>query len=216
MIHLFPRSSSFFTLIASLSCFLGIASDLAAQEKVRRVVFLGDSITAGYGLKKSEAYPAIIEKLAKADGHQIQVINAGLSGDTTSGGVRRIAVLARQPIDLLVIALGGNDGLRGIPAKVSGNNLANIVDIVRRKQPDTKILLAGMQMPENMGKTYTDAFRKVFGEVAKEKQVATLPFLLEGVAADKTLNLPDGIHPNAKGQAIVARHVYQALLPLLK
>ncbi|MBK1853987.1 arylesterase [Verrucomicrobiaceae bacterium 5K15] len=216
MIHLFPRSSFIFALMMTLSCIFALTSRSQADEQAQRVVFLGDSITAGYGLKKSEAYPAIIEKLAKADGHNIKVINAGLSGDTTSGGMRRIAVLARQPIDLLVIALGGNDGLRGIPATVSGNNLRTIVDIVRKKQPEVKILLTGMQMPENMGEAYTESFRKVFGEVAAEKKVATLPFLLEGVAADKELNLPDGIHPNAKGQAIVASHVYKAMLPLLK
>lgn len=212
MIHLFPRSSFFFALILCLFT----ACNIQAQDQASRVVFLGDSITAGYGLKKSEAYPAIIQKLAKADGHTIKIINAGLSGDTTSGGVRRIKVLAKQPIDLLVIALGGNDGLRGIPAKVSGKNLETIIDLVRKKQPDVKILLTGMQMPENMGKAYTESFREVFGEIATRKKVTTLPFLLEGVAADKNLNLPDGIHPNVKGQAIVAAHVYKAMLPLLK
>ncbi|BDS07908.1 hypothetical protein NT6N_29480 [Oceaniferula spumae] len=216
MIHLFPRSSLFFALITGLVLGLASVITVQAQDQATRVVFLGDSITAGYGLKKSEAYPAIIQKLAKADGHDIKVINAGLSGDTTSGGVRRIAVLAKQPIDLLVIALGGNDGLRGIPAKVSGENLASIIDIVRKKHPKAQILLTGMQMPENMGKNYTESFRKVFGEVAAQKNVTTLPFLLEGVAADKNLNLPDGIHPNVKGQAIVAAHVYKAVLPLLK
>jgi len=192
------------------------ACHIQAQDPASRVVFLGDSITAGYGLKKTEAYPAIIQKLAEADGHKIKVINAGLSGDTTSGGVRRIKVLAKQPIEILVIALGGNDGLRGIPAKVSGKNLEKIIDLVRAKQPNVKILLAGMQMPENMGKEYTESFREVFGDVATRKKVVTLPFLLEGVAADKNLNLPDGIHPNIKGQKIVAAHVYKALLPLLK
>lgn len=189
-----------------------------AEEKSStiRVVFLGDSITAGYGLKKEEAYPAIIKNLAAKDGHTLDVTNAGLSGDTTRGGLRRIKVLARQPIDILVIALGGNDGLRGLQPKVSGANLAGIIDTVRKKQPEVKILLAGMQMPENMGKDYTAEFRKEFSDVATRKKVTSLPFLLEGVAADKNLNLPDGIHPNKKGQEIVAAHVYQALLPLLK
>ena len=186
------------------------------EEVPKRVVFLGDSITAGYGLKKEEAYPAIIHKLAKADGHQLKVINAGLSGDTTSGGLRRIRVLARQPIDILVIALGGNDGLRGIDPKVSQTNIEGIIDVVQTKHPDAKIIVAGMQMPDNMGKEYINAFRKVFADVAAKKKVSALPFLLEGVAADKALNLPDGIHPNTKGQTIVAAHVYKALIPLLK
>ncbi len=144
------------------------------------------------------------------------MINAGLSGDTTSGGLRRIRVLARQPIDILVIALGGNDGLRGIDPKVSQTNIEGIIDVVQTKHPDAKIIVAGMQMPDNMGKEYINAFRKVFADVAAKKKVLALPFLLEGVAADKALNLPDGIHPNTKGQTIVAAHVYKALIPLLK
>lgn len=185
-------------------------------REIKKIVFLGDSITAGYGLEKEEAYPAVISQLAAADGKKIQIVNAGLSGDTTSGGLRRIRVIARQPLDILVIALGGNDGLRGIAPKVSQVNLERIIDVVREKQPDARILVAGMQMPDNMGKEYIDAFRKVFADVAQKKNVLALPFLLEGVAADKSLNLPDGIHPNAKGQAIVAAHVYKALAPLLK
>ncbi|MFK7910938.1 MAG: arylesterase [Akkermansiaceae bacterium] len=188
----------------------------AAEQTPKKIVFLGDSITAGYGLKKEEAYPALIQKLAQADGHDIQIINAGLSGDTTSGGLRRIRVLARKSIDVLVIALGGNDGLRGIPPKASQKNLESIIDIVQQKQPDTKIIIAGMQMPDNMGEDYTDAFQKIFASLAKRKKVHHLNFLLEGVAAEKSLNLPDGIHPNAKGQTVVAKHVYKALAPLLK
>ena len=187
----------------------------AEKEQKQRIVFLGDSITAGYGLKKEQAYPALIEKLAEADGHQIQVINAGLSGDTTRGGLRRIAVLARHPIDLLVIALGGNDGLRGISPQVSQNNLEAIIDTAQKAHPQIQILLVGMQMPENMGQHYTRAFRNMFTATAAKKQVSILPFLLEGVAANKDLNFPDGIHPNAKGQTIVANHVYQALSKML-
>lgn len=215
MIHLFLHPSSIFAAIFSL-CLLVVSTPSTHGQSTKKIVFLGDSITAGYGLKKEKAYPAIIKKLAMADGHQLQVINAGLSGDTTRGGLRRIAVLAKRPIDILVIALGGNDGLRGIAPKVSQTNLEAIIDVVRKTQPDTKILVAGMQMPENMGKDYTDAFRKVFAEVASNKKAHALPFLLEGVAANKSLNLSDGIHPNVKGQAIVAAHVYKALLPLLK
>ncbi len=216
MIHLFFKSSFIFITIVALCLVIVNQSHAEENDSTTRVVFLGDSITAGYGLKKEEAYPTILQKLATKDGHILKVINAGLSGDTTRGGLRRINVLARQPIDILVIALGGNDGLRGIQPKVSGSNLEGIIDTVRKKQPKVKILLAGMQMPENMGENYTAEFRKEFAEVAERKKVASLPFLLEGVAADKNLNLPDGIHPNQKGQEIVAAHVYQALLPLLR
>ena len=215
MIHLFSKPSSFFQLILFLGA-LVVSTSLASGQNPKKIVFLGDSITAGYGLKKEAAYPALIGKLAKADGHNIQVINAGLSGDTTSGGLRRIRVLARQPMELLVIALGGNDGLRGIPAKATQSNLESIIDIVQKKHPQTKIIITGMQMPDNMGKEYTNAFQNIFKAVADKKSVHHLEFLLEGVAAKKTLNLADGIHPNTKGQAVVAAHVYKALAPLLK
>lgn len=181
-----------------------------------RVVILGDSLTSGYGLQKEQAYPALLEKLAEADGLDIEVVNAGLTGDTTRGGLRRIKVLSRRPIDVLVVALGGNDGLRGLQPEVSQSNLEQIIDHVRKSQPKVKILIAGMQMPENMGKEYTAAFQKMFAAAAKKKEVELLPFILEGVATNKEFNFPDGVHPNAKGQAVVAQHVYQALKPLLK
>ena len=208
MIHAFTHSSSYIPLLLAAWLSLSLVSESHGQE---RVVVLGDSITAGYGLKKEEAYPALLEKRAVAEGYKIEVVNAGLSGDTTRGGLRRIAVLARRPIDILVIALGGNDGLRGIAPAVSQKNLEQIIDRARKAQPQMKILLVGMQMPENMGVDYTRAFQKMFAAVGLSKKVDVLPFLLEGVATDKKLNLPDGIHPNAQGQARVADHVYKTL-----
>lgn len=214
MIHAFTHSSSYIPVLLSACLSLCFVSKAPGQE---RVLVLGDSITAGYGLKKEEAYPALIEKMALADGYQIEVVNAGLSGDTTRGGVRRIAVLARRPMDVLVIALGGNDGLRGIAPEVSQENLEQIIDRARKAHPEIKILLIGMQMPENMGVKYTEAFQKMFVGVGVLKKVEVLPFLLEGVAMKKDLNLPDGIHPNAQGQEMVAAHVYKTLkLMLLK
>ena len=208
MIHAFTHPSSYIPVLLSAWLSLCFVSGIHGQE---RVLVLGDSITAGYGLKKEEAYPALMEKRAIAEGHKIKVVNAGLSGDTTRGGVRRIAVLARRPIDILVIALGGNDGLRGIAPEVSQKNLEQMIDRARKAQPQIKILVVGMQMPENMGASYTQAFQKMFAAVGVSKNVEVLPFLLEGVATDKNLNLPDGIHPNAQGQAIVAAHVYKTL-----
>lgn len=195
-------------------CFFSLSH--GQDQRQEHVVVLGDSITAGFGLQKDQAYPAQLEKLALADGRKIKVLNAGLSGDTTSGGVRRIAVLIRRPMDVLVIALGGNDGLRGIDPKVSQLNLEKIIDQARGAHPQVKILLVGMQMPENMGKDYTQAFQKMFAEFELKKSVKVLPFLLEGVATRNDLNLPDGIHPNTKGQEVVAKHVYQALIPMLR
>ncbi len=214
MIHLFPKSSSFLNVILLLCVIL--LSEQSQGETRKRVVFLGDSVTAGYGLKKEEAYPALVQAMAAKDGYNILAINAGLSGDTTSGGLRRIRVLAKKPIHILIIALGGNDGLRGLPPTSSEKNIKAIVDIVQKQSPETKIMIAGMQMPENMGEEYREAFQKIFPTTAKDKKVHLLPFLLEGVAADKSLNLPDLIHPNAQGQKIMAKHVYQALAPLLK
>ena len=215
MIHLFAKPSPVFLTIFTLFSLASITFG-QDQQTPKKIVFLGDSITAGYGLKKEEAYPALIKKLAMDDGHDVEIVNAGLSGDTTSGGLRRIRVLAKKPMDVLLIALGGNDGLRGIPPQASQKNLEAIVDSVRKNQPKVQIIIAGMQMPDNMGKEYTDAFRKIFSAVATQKEATLLPFLLEGVAAEKTLNLPDGIHPNTKGQVIVAAHVYKTIAPLVK
>lgn len=212
MIHCFPRPSSVIAVIFML-CWQMFASASAAEPV--RVVVLGDSITSGFGLEKNEAYPALVEKLARADGHELQVVNAGLSGDTTRGGLRRIKVLVRKPMDVLVIALGGNDGLRGIEPEVTRANLAAIIEQARKACPKVRILLAGMQMPDNMGEEYTRAFKKIFPTVAKEKQVAYLPFLLEGVATVKELNLADGIHPNRSGHRILAKHVYRFLREVL-
>lgn len=215
----------FIVYLLTVSPFMpAIAPCCQAADKAKssthkpRIVFLGDSITAGYGLKKEQAYPSLIGKLAEAESPPLQlaITNAGLSGDTTRGGLRRVAVLMKKPMDLLVIALGGNDGLRGLQPEVSQANLEAIIDLARKTQPKIKILLVGMQMPENMGASYIAAFEKMYPAIAKKKGVELLPFLLEGVAGDSSLNLADQIHPNAQGQVIIADHVYKALQPQLK
>jgi len=198
----------------SFSTPLVLAVDGQTDES-KRIVFIGDSITAGYGLKKEQAYPKLIEDLALAKKIPLTSVNAGLSGDTTSGGLRRLAILLNKPADVFVIALGGNDGLRGLPPKVSGANLSAMIDLIQKQQPSAQILLIGMQMPQNMGKEYTEQFRKTFAKVAKSKNVAHLPFLLEGVAGKVEFNLPDRIHPNAEGQKAVAQHVFTALQAML-
>ncbi|MEJ6572129.1 MAG: GDSL-type esterase/lipase family protein, partial [Akkermansiaceae bacterium] len=153
MIHAFLRTSCFFTAMLSFITLLLLAVDVPAVEAnvSKRIVFIGDSITAGYGLKKEQAYPKLIESLAMAKKIQVTIVNAGLSGDTTSGGLRRLRILIKKPADVFVIALGGNDGLRGLPPKVSGANLSAMVDLIQKQQPSAKILLIGMQMPQNMG-----------------------------------------------------------------
>lgn len=216
MIHAFLPTSSFFPVILCALLWMTSGTTAFADQNNQRIVFLGDSITAGYGLKKEQAYPKLIETLAAAQGIPITSVNAGLSGDTTRGGLRRLKILVKKPVDICVIALGGNDGLRGIPPEVSQANLTAMVDLIRKAQPNAKVLVAGMQMPNNMGENYTQAFRKIFATVAKEKKTAHLPFLLEGIAGSAEHNLPDRIHPNAKGQTVIAQHVFKALLPLLK
>ena len=195
-------------------CF--VAPSLRAAE-VKTIVFLGDSLTAGYGLDDpaSQAYPALIQNKIDAAHLPYRVVNAGLSGDTTAGGVRRIDWILRQPVDILVLALGGNDGLRGLAPTLSQANLQAIIDRVREKNPRAQLVLAGMQMPVSMGEGYAAAFRAMYPALAEKNRAALVPFLLEGVGAQPELNQPDLIHPTAAGQKIVAENVWKILRPLL-
>jgi len=182
----------------------------------KRIVVLGDSITAGYGLDPQEAYPALLQKKIDAAGLPYTVSNAGVSGDTTAGGLRRINwALGQQGADVLVVALGGNDGLRGISPKQTEENLAGIIDKARAKQPAIQVVVAGMEMPGNMGAEFTAQFKEVFPKVAKEKKAALVPFLLEGVGGVPELNQDDSIHPTPKGQEKVAETVWRVLGPLV-
>ncbi|HET7536599.1 MAG TPA: arylesterase [Candidatus Didemnitutus sp.] len=193
---------------------LGFAcAGFAAENKT--ILFYGDSITAGYGLDPDEAYPALIQK--KIDDAKLpwRVVNAGLSGETTAGGLRRLDWILRQKVDVFVIELGGNDGLRGIAVDVTRANLSTLIERVRAKYPDAKVVLAGMQMPLNMGDEYTRAFAAIYPDVARKEQVVLIPFLLEGVGGIPELNQADGIHPTAAGHAKVAENVWKVLLPLL-
>ncbi len=177
------------------------------------VIFLGDSLTAGYGLDPEQAFPALVEKRLIEAGHSVRVVNAGVSGDTTAGGLARLDWLLRQEPDVLVVGLGANDGLRGIELDSSESNLRQILQRVLAK--DMHVLLAGMLLPPNYGQDYTDRFAEIYPRLASELDVPLLPFLLAGVAARPGLNLPDGIHPNAEGQKIVAETVYRQVEPLV-
>lgn len=187
----------------------------AKDKTKRKIVFLGDSITAGYGLEKSEAYPALIAELAKKQGLDWTCVNAGLSGDTTNGGVRRSKLLVKRPLDLIIVALGGNDGLRGISPDVTEKNLLAIIDSVRTAQPKAKIILAGIEVPENMGTEYQEAFLATFQEVTKKTKVNFYPSLIDGIAGDPTYNQADEIHPNQEGQKVIAKKLFKKILPLL-
>ena len=200
-------------LAAILLVFAG--NTAKANDTKKRIVILGDSITAGYGLNLSQAYPALIQqKIAKAKLPFI-VVNACVSGDTSAGGLRRVTWALSKGADILVVALGGNDGLRGIPPDETKKNLIGIVKKARIKNPEIKTLIAGMQMPDNMGPEFTERFKKLFPQTAKATKSRLIPFLIEGVGGDENLNQSDGIHPTAEGQKIVAENVWKILLPEL-
>lgn len=179
------------------------------------MVVLGDSLAAGYGLDRTEAFPALLQRKINTAGLKFQVVNAGVSGDTSAGGLRRLDWLLKRPVDVLVLELGGNDGLRGLSAAAMKNNLQGIIERTRAKFPAVQIVLAGMKMPANFGE-YAGQFERVYPDLAKEQNVALVPFLLEGVGGRPELNLPDRIHPTAEGQKIVAENVWQVLKPLLE
>lgn len=178
------------------------------------LVFLGDSLTAGLGLAKEQAFPALIEERLRAAHRPWKVVNAGVSGDTTAGAAARLDWVYKQKADVLFVCLGANDGLRGIPVAETERNLRLILD--RAQREGSRVVLAGVQLPENYGPDYRSAFARIFPRLAKEYRVPLLPFILEGVAMDPRLNQADGIHPNAEGARIVADHVWATLEPTLR
>lgn len=183
-----------------------------ANAGKKRVLILGDSITAGYGLDPEQSFPALLQKKIDAAALPFEIKNAGLSGDTTAGGLRRIDwVLGADGADVLLVALGGNDGLRGIPPEQMSKNLVGIIDKARAKNPSIKVVIAGMQMPANFGVAFTSGFKAVFPKVAREKKTELVDFLLAGVGGNPSLNQPDLIHPTAEGQQVVAETVWKVL-----
>jgi acyl-CoA thioesterase-1 len=197
------------------------ARDTVSQQsplssKKKNIVFFGNSLTAGYGLDPSEAFPALIQSRIDSLHLPFQVVNAGLSGETSAGGKTRIDWILRQPLEIFVLELGGNDGLRGIPASDTYNNLQAIIDKVKSRCPAAKIILAGMQIPPSMGNQYAGEFRDIFPQLAKRNKVYLVPFLLEGVGGVPQLNQADGIHPTAQGDLIVAENVWKVLRAILQ
>lgn len=180
------------------------------------VLFLGTSLTAGLGLSESQAYPALIQHKVDSAGIPLRVVNAGLSGETTAGGLRRLDWLLRQPVAVLVLELGANDALRGQDLEATRQNLQAIIDRTRAAHPSASIVIAGMQAPPNLGSRYTTTFRDLFPDLARRNHAALVPFLLEGVAGVPRLNQGDGIHPTAEGDSIVAENVWKVLGPILQ
>jgi acyl-CoA thioesterase-1 len=189
--------------------------DNVTLPKMKTIVFFGNSLTAGYGLSPSQAFPAIIQKKIDSLGLPYQVVNAGVSGETSSGGNTRIDWILRQPVDVFVLELGANDGLRGIPLTDTKKSLQSIIDKVKSKFPATKFVLAGMQVPPNMGQKYSTEFRNIYTDLATKNTMTLIPFLLEGVGGEARLNQEDGIHPTAEGHKIVAENIWRQLVKLL-
>ena len=181
----------------------------------KTIIFFGDSITAGYGLDPKSAYPEVVKGRLLKENMDVNVINAGLSGETTAGGATRISWILRQPVDIFVLELGGNDGLRGLPLEQTEKNIQLIIDKVKAKNPKVKIVVAGMQVPPNLGEEYTTKFKNIFPRIVSKNKATLIPFLLQGVAGDEKLNLADGIHPNVEGHRIVAENVLEVIRPML-
>lgn len=213
--------SSLFLMVL-LSCNNNNSKDAAAQEEKKisiaetsadnkTIVFFGNSLTAGYGLDPTEAYPALIQNIIDSLKLNYKVVNAGVSGETSAGGNGRIDWILRQPVDVFVLELGGNDGLRGIPLTETKKNLQAIIDKVKTIYPSAKVMLEGMQIPPNMGQQYAREFKNIYPQLAAKNNTLLLPFLLKDVGGDPKLNQQDGIHPTAEGHKIVAQNVWSVL-----
>lgn len=187
----------------------------SVEKADKVIVFFGNSLTAGYGLDPTEAFPALIQEKIDSMGLQYDVVNAGLSGETTASGKNRVEWILKQDVDVFVLELGANDGLRGINLDETKRNLQQIIDKVKKEFPDVEIVLAGMQIPPNMGAEYASKFSDIFPALAKSNDVHLIPFLLQGVGGEPDLNLPDGIHPNVEGHQILAENVWDVLEGIL-
>lgn len=220
----------FFTLLFLVSCAdtpkknsevkISDSANTVIEEVIegtdKVILFFGDSLTAGYGLELEEAFPALIQNRLDSLGLSYTTLNSGLSGETTAGGLNRLNWVLNQKVDVFVLELGANDGLRGIPLDQTSSNLQAIIDLVKKKNSETKIILAGMQIPPNMGPEYTKEFRKIFPDLATKNNIPLIPFLLENVAGIPELNLEDGIHPTAEGHQLVTENVWKVLSDVLK
>ncbi|HAH49872.1 MAG TPA: arylesterase [Balneola sp.] len=196
-----------FSLIMSMNVY--------SQEK-KSILFFGDSISAGYGLEPQQAFPAIIQHKIDSLGLNYEVINGGLSGETSAGGLRRINWVLQRDIDIMILELGGNDGLRGIDLSSTKGNLQQIIDRAKAKNPEMEIIIAGMQVPPNLGTDYTKKFQELYPELAEENNIPLIPLILDEVGGRDEFMQPDQIHPNAEGHKVVAETIWEILYPILK
>jgi len=189
---------------------------LYSQESPKRILFFGDSITAGYGIDTENAFPALIQQKIDSLNWNYKAVNAGLSGETSAGGLRRIDWMLRQPVSVFVLELGGNDGLRGIDLDATKNNLQEIINKVEAKYPDAKIIITGMQVPPNLGPEYTKKFKEMYPELAEKNDTSLIPYFLDDLGGDSELMQSDGIHPTAKGHQKLAAKTWDTLKPMLQ
>ena len=203
--------------IAALSAILSVvAAQPAAAAEMKTILVFGDSLSDGFMLQRSEAYPALLAKKLHAAGLNFQVTNASAAGGTTEGGLERLPAHLKRRIDIFILELGINDAFRGLPVDQIQNNLQQIIDKVKARNPMVRIVIAGMQLPNYTADDYVSAFGKMFTDLATKNNAALVPYLLQGVAGDPSLNLPDGIHPNAAGQKILAENVWRVLEPIAR
>jgi acyl-CoA thioesterase-1 len=200
----------------SISCADAASSATPSSSEMKTILVLGDSLSDGFQLKRSEAYPALIANKLRDAGLNLQVTNASATGGTTEGGLERLPAHLKRKIDIFVLELGINDAFRGVPVEQIQNNLQQIIDRVKARNPDVRVVIAGMQLPNYGADDYVSAFGKMFGELATKNGAALVPYLLDGVAGDPSVNLPDGIHPNASGQKILAENVWRVLEPIAR
>ena len=193
-----------------------VFAQTVSASTMKTILVLGDSLSDGFQLKRSEAYPALIANKLRDAGLNLQVTNASATGGTTDGGLERLPAHLKRKIDIFILELGINDAFRGVPVGQIQNNLQQIIDRVKARNPDVRVVIAGMQLPNYGTDDYVSAFGKMFGELATKSGAALVPYLLDGVAGDPSLNLPDGIHPNAAGQKILAENVWRVLEPIAR
>jgi acyl-CoA thioesterase I len=219
------RKIVFVTALAMLACAPADEPPAVARDTVSaqpgpdaraEILFLGTSLTAGFGVGVENSFPALIQQKLDSAKLPYRVVNAGLSGETSAGGLRRLDWTLQQPIDVMVVELGANDGLRGLPLAQMRANLDSIMARARARYPEVRVVIAGMEAPPNLGSAYTSGFRQIYRELADKYDAVLIPFLLEGVATRAELNQEDGIHPNIEGHRIIAAHVWAALEPVLR
>jgi len=202
--------------LISILCAPAAAGAAPTSSQMKTILVLGNSLSAGFGLKSSQAYPARLAKKLRAARLNFQVTNASQTGGTTEGGLERLPAHLKRKIDIFILELGINDAFRGVPVDQIQNNLQQMIDKVKARNPDVRVLIAGMQLPNYAADDYVFAFGKIFGELAAKNGGSLVPYLLDGVGGDPSLNLPDGIHPNAVGQKILAENVWRVLEPIAR